>query len=209
VAVTQDAEARPPGRGPVIPRGVKAHSARIRLLRWLLPASILGILGLLGVFVGIDAFHSAAARPKETPTRIRMLNPHFLGRDDQGRAFNLAAQQATRDDSNMQQVFLDAPVMAMNVDGDHPSTLTADKGVYREDTRILLLTGHVRMDDSKASTVVTNQAVVDTLKGTVDGHDPISARGATGAIQAGSYSAADKGDKLILRGGVHAVLKAR
>jgi lipopolysaccharide export system protein LptC len=209
VSLTHQADAPPPGRGPVISRGVRAHSARIHLLRWLLPASILAILAVLGVFVGIDALHSAAARPQDTPTRIRMLNPHFVGRDDQGRAFNLAARQATRDDKDMQQVFLDAPVMAMNVDGDHPSTLTADTGVYREDTRILLLTGHVRMDDAKASTVVTNEAVVDTLKGTVDGRDAINARGATGAIQAGSYAAADKGDKLILRGGVHAVLKAR
>lgn len=200
-----------PGHQPnsIIPRQVRAHSGRIRLLRWLLPAAILAILAVLGVFVGLDALHSAAARPKETPTQIRMLNPHFLGRDDQGRAFDLAARKATRDDKDMQQVYLEAPVMAMNVDSDHPSTLTADSGVYREDTRILKLTGHVRVDDAKASTIATDEAVVDTLKGTVNGRSPIDAKGADGAIQAGSYTATDKGDHLILRGGVHAVLKAR
>lgn len=193
----------------ITPRRARAHSRLVHLMRWLLPAAIVGILAVLGVFVGQDALHSAAAKPKDAPTQIRMVNPHFLGRDDQGRAFNLAARQARRDDADMQQVYLDAPVMEMDVDGQHPSTLTADNGVYREDTRILKLTGHVRVDDSKASTVATDEAIVDTRAGTINGHASIAASGPAGAIQGGSYTASDKGDHLILRGGVHAQLKAR
>ena len=197
------------GLPAIIPGRVRAHSRLVHLLRWLLPASIVGILAVLGVFVGQDALQSAAARPKEAPTEIRMVNPHFIGRDDQGRAFNLAAREARRDDNDMQQVFLDAPMMEMDVDGEHPSTLTADNGVYREDTRILKLTGHVRVDDSKASTVATDEAIVDTRAGTINGHAAIAASGPTGAIEGGSYTASDKGDRLILRGGVHAQLKGR
>ena len=62
------------------------------------------MLGLLGAFVVGQAVRAAAARPKELPTQIRMINPHFIGRDDQGRAFNLAARLAVRDDSDMQRV---------------------------------------------------------------------------------------------------------
>jgi lipopolysaccharide export system protein LptC len=196
-------------RSRTSPRQTRAHSRLVHLLRWLLPSGIVAILVILGVFVAEDALHSAGAATKDAPTQIRMVNPHFLGRDDQGRAFNLAARQARRDDKDMQRVFLDAPVMEMDVDGQHPSTLTADSGVYREDTRILQLTGHVRVDDSKASTVATDEAVVDTRAGTVNGRAAIAARGPTGAIEGGSYTASDKGDRLILRGGVHAQLKAR
>lgn len=201
--------AHPSDLGPsaIIPRRVRAHSRLVRLLRWLMPVSILGMLMVLGVFVARDALQSAAARPKDAPEEIRMLNPHFLGRDEQGRAFNLAAREARRDDNDMQQVFLDAPTMAMDVDGAHPSTLTADKGVYREDTRILKLTGHVRVDDSKASTVATNEATIDTRTGAINGQSAIAASGPAGAIQAKSYTASDRGDHLILRGGVHAQLK--
>ena len=76
-----------------------------------------------------------------------MVGPHFIGRDNQGRAFNLAARLAVRDDTNMQQVLLDSPVIVMDVDSAHPKTLTADHGVYDEDTRLLHLNGHVRVDD--------------------------------------------------------------
>src|SRR5580698_2222121 len=131
-------------------------------MRWVLPTLILALFGLLGAFVIGQAVRAAAARPREMPTQIRMVGPHFIGRDNQGRAFNLAAHQAVRDDTNMQIVMLTAPVIVMDVDNDHPKTLTADHGVYDEDTHLLHLTGHVRVDDSTASTIATNDAMVDT-----------------------------------------------
>ncbi len=202
-------EPRNIGAAAIIPRRVRAHSRTIHLLRWLLPAAIVAILAVLGVFVGVDALHTQAARPRETPTQIRMVNPHFLGRDEQGRAFNLSARQARRDDNDLQQVFLDAPVMTLDVDGQRPSTLTADNGVYREDTRILKLTGHVRVDDSRDSTVATDQATVDTRTGAINGRSSLDAKGPNGTLSAGSYTATNKGDHLILRGGVHATMKGR
>ena len=54
------------------------------------------------------------------PTQIRMIGPHFIGRDDQGRAFNLAARVAVRDDADMQRVCLGQPVMVMDVDSAAP-----------------------------------------------------------------------------------------
>ncbi|MFI4935967.1 MAG: LPS export ABC transporter periplasmic protein LptC [Caulobacterales bacterium] len=203
------AAARPSNASAIIRRDVRAHSRAIHILRWLLPVAIAAILAMLGMFVGVQAERTEAARPKEIPTKILMVNPHFLGRDDQGRAFNLSAHQAVRDDKDLQRVLLAAPVVVLDVDGAHPSTMTADNGLYREDTRILLLTGHVRVDDSRASTVATDQAVVDTRAGTVSGTGPVAGSGAMGAIQAHGYTATQKGEHVILRGGVHAQLKGR
>jgi lipopolysaccharide export system protein LptC len=178
-------------------------------LRWLLPTLILGMLGLLAAFVISEALRAAAAQPKELPTQIRMIGPHFIGRDDKGRAFNLASRLAVRDDANMQRVFLGQPVMVMDSDTPHPKTLTADRGVYDEDTRILHLTGHVRVDDAAASTAGSNEALVDTRVGTVTGVSPIAASGPMGSIQGGSYTATEKSGTVVMHGGVHAVLKGR
>jgi lipopolysaccharide export system protein LptC len=138
-----------------------------------------------------------------------MVGPHFIGRDNQGRAFNLAARVAQRDDTDMQRVLLSFPVIKMDTDSGQPKTLTADKGVYDEDTRILRLSGHVRVDDSTASTVATNDALVDTRLGTVSGVSALNGSGPMGEIHAGSYSASEKGQVVNLRGGVHAQLKGR
>jgi len=178
-------------------------------MRWLLPTLILALFCLLGAFVIGQAVRAAAARPKEMPTQIRMIGPHFIGRDNQGRAFNLAARLAVRNDADMQQVLLGAPVIVMDVDSEHPKTLTADHGVYNEDTHLLHLTGHVRVDDAAASTVGTEEALIDTKAGTVVGGAALNGDGPMGEIHAGRYQATEKGQKLILSGGVHAQLKGR
>ena len=199
----------PPKPGAIIRRQARGHSRLVRLLRWLLPTAIGAILVLLGLFVGQEALRTEASRPREIPTKIRMIGPHFIGSDDAGRAFNLSAQDATRNDKNMQEVFLTGPVVILDADGARPKTLTADHGDYREDTRLLRLSGHVRVDDSTASTVATDEALVDTKAGTVSGAGPIAGSGPTGKVSASSYSANQKTGVLTLRGGVHGELKGR
>jgi len=193
----------------LVRRRARAHTRLVLALRWLLPTLILALLGLLGAFVIGQAVRAAAARPKEMPTQIRMIGPHFIGRDNQGRAFNLASRLAVRNDANMQQVLLASPVIVMDVDSEHPKTLTADHGVYDEDTHLLHLNGHVRVDDAAASTLGTEEALIDTKAGTVVGGAALNGDGPMGQIHAGSYQATEKGQKLILSGGVHAQLKGR
>ena len=206
---TTSISASAPLNSALVRRRARAHSRLVLAMRWLLPTLILALLGLLGAFVVGQAVRAAAARPKEMPTQIRMVGPHFIGRDNQGRAFNLAARLAVRADTNMQQVLLGSPVIVMDVDSDHPKTLTADNGVYDEDTRLLHLKGHVRVDDAAASTVATDEALVDTKAGTVSGVSALSGTGPMGAIHAGHYAATEKGQTVILSGGVHAQLKGR
>jgi len=195
--------------GALLRRRARAHTRLVLALRWLLPTLMLALLGLLGAFVIGQAVRAAAARPREMPQEIRMVGPHFIGRDNQGRAFNLAARLAQREDSNMQRVLLTAPVIVMDVDSDHPKTLTADHGVYDEDTHMLRLNGHVRIDDAAASTVGTDEALIDTKAGTVVGGSALNGAGPMGLIHAGAYQATEKGQKLIMSGGVHAQLKGR
>ena len=199
--------ARPSSATAGIRRQARAHSRLVLLMRWLLPTLILAMLGLLGAFVVGEAVRAAASRPKELPTQIRMISPHFIGRDNQGRAFNLTSRVAVRDDADMQRVHLTAPVMMLDVDSDHPKTLTADHGVYDEDTRMLRLDGHVRVDDSTNSTAGTSEALVDTRAGTVTGAHSMSGAGPQGQIQAGSYTATQNSQTIVMHGGVHAVLK--
>ena len=209
MTVNPAAGAAPARPSAIIRRQARAHSRLVRLMRWLLPAAIVALLAVLGAFVAMEARRSEAAKPREIPTEIRMVGPRFLGRDDSGRAFNLSARQAARNDSDMREVILSFPVMTLDVDGAHPKTLTADNGVYREDTRLLRLNGHVQVDDATATSAATDQAVVDTRAGTVTGTTPVAGTGMLGHVQAHSYEVLDKGQRVILRGGVHATLKGR
>ena len=202
MTLTYATQERTLGSGRAARRQARGHSRLVHLLRWSLPLALFSVVCTVGGYVAVDAMHAAAARPEEGLIQIRMSNPHFLGRDDKGRVFDLSARQAARDDRNLQRVLLTAPVIVMTVVGEGRSTLTADHGVYREDTRMLQLQGHVRVDDSKSSTLSTNDALVDTRAGTVTGISRLAANGPQGAISAGSYAATNHGDRVVLRGGV-------
>ena len=133
-----------------------------------------------------------------------MVSPHFFGRDRQGRAFEVSATEAARSDANMQEVLLEDVSVTLDVNGAHPSRMTAEHGAYREDTRILRLRGNVRVDDGRASSIATNEAVVDTRAGTVVGDQRVASQTTAGDIQAGEYQVQDRGDRVIFRGGVRA-----
>lgn len=209
MTATADPRRSPVSASAIIRRRVRGHTRIVRLLRWTLPVLTLALFGVLGAFVVDEAMRNAASVSKEAPTLIRMINPHFVGRDDQGREFNLSARQATRDDVDMQRVLLQAPVMMLDVGTPNLKTLTSDRGVYQENTRLLHLYGHVRVNDTGASSIATEEALVDTKAGTVTGASPIAAASAGGNVQAGRYTASENGGHVVMSGGVHAILKGR
>jgi lipopolysaccharide export system protein LptC len=194
--------------GPnAMPRGkARRHTRFINLLRWLLPTIMIVVVVCLTGLVIAHAVrrHDAAHRDATAP--IEMINPHFFGRDSLGRAYTLGAQQAARDPRSFQRVLLLAPWFTLNTDGPKPSTLTADRGVYYEDTRMLYLAGHVRADNAQTSRFATDAAVVNTRTGVVTSQTALSSQTQSGDLQSNSFDVFDKGDKVIFKGGVHARL---
>lgn len=191
--------------GPPPRAKARQHSRLVKVLRWALP---MGMVAVLGILAGLIGQHSINRRGQthEPVNQIVMTNPHFFGRDSQGRAFMLSAREAARDPQDFQKVLLKFPHITQDVDGANPSTLTADSGVYREDTRILTLKGHVHADNSKDSAFATEEAVVNTRTGSVTGPQAIQGQTNVGNVKSGSFDVYDKGDRVIYKGGVHARL---
>jgi lipopolysaccharide export system protein LptC len=190
-----------------LPRGkARVHSRLVRLLRVVLPLIMVGVLGILVALVVAHALRRQAAAQKDASTPIRMVNPHFFGRDSQGRAFTLGAEQASRDETSFQTVLLTDPTIIMDVNGPRPSKLTADAGVYHEDTRLLFLKGHVRATNTKQSSFATDEATVNTRTGEVIGGAPLSSQSQLGNLTSSRFNVYDKGDRVVFKGGVHARL---
>ncbi|MGH7021961.1 MAG: LPS export ABC transporter periplasmic protein LptC [Caulobacteraceae bacterium] len=200
--------ASPTARKSHLPRGkARAHSRFVRVLRVALPLIMVGVVGLLATLVVEHAVRRQAAAHQDATTPIRMTNPHFFGRDNQGRAFTLGARQAARDERSLQVVLLQYPSLILDVGGPHPQTLTADSGVYHEDTRVLILRGHVRGANAAGERFATDQAVVNTKTGMVEGPKALAATTSQGSVQSNSYDIYNKGETVIFKGGVHARLK--
>jgi lipopolysaccharide export system protein LptC len=210
--------ATPPAAPPARPRAVRRErdmarwrrrSRMIAVFRIGLPV-VIGVIvvvftawaffGDLAVRVGVDQSDAGAGS-------IHMTNARFLGRDEQGRAYVLTAAGAVRDNMNPMLIALACPAMVFDADGANPTHMSADKGVYREDTRILMLDGHVTLHDAIGDQFVTDQASVDTVKGTVAGAG-VAGQGPTGGIQANTYAVLDRGQTLVFTGGVHSRLNS-
>src|SRR5579859_98053 len=194
------------GLGPPPHGKARAHSALVRVLRWVLPMIMIGVVGALVALVVAHAVRRHDAVHRDAATPIEMVNPHFFGRDTQGRAYTLGARQAARDEQSFQRVLLSYPSVTLDTQGPHPSTLTADQGVYHEDTRMLYLKGHVRADNAKASRFASDQAVVNTRTGVVTSPSALAGETPVGDVQSHSFDIFDKGARVVFKGGVHARL---
>lgn len=186
----------------------RRRSRLIHTLRIALPAAMALIVAVLGAAVLHRSLASAGKAPAAGSTVIRMTDASFLGRDDQGRPFNLGAKQAMRDDKDLRRIILTKPTLIQDVGGKDEALLTADAGVYREDRRVLELTNNVRFVDATGYNFQTDQAVVDTRTGQVTGHTPVRGVGPAGQVRGDSYTVHDKGDRVIFRGHVRARLES-
>jgi lipopolysaccharide export system protein LptC len=192
-----------------MPRGkARAHSRFVHFLRFALPLLMAGVISGLAGLVVSHAVRRQAAAHQDADAPIRMTNPHFFGRDNQGRAFTLGARDAARDEKSMQVVLLQFPSLILGVGGPAPRILTADSGIYHEDSRMLLLRGHVRANDAKATSFATNEALVNTRTGQVSGAAALANQTTQGAVKSNSFDVYDKGNRVIFKGGVHARLNA-
>jgi lipopolysaccharide export system protein LptC len=186
----------------------RRRSLIVAVFRSLLPLAILGIALVFGGWVLFGGLFTSGAGRSAGPSSIHMTNARFLGRDAQGHAYVLTAIEAARDNVDFQKITLTQPTLAMDSDGQKPTRLSADRGVYREDNRILLLNGHVSVRDSQGDSFVTDQAIVDTVNGAVAGKSPIVGQGPSGSIRADSYAIYDRGQRLVFQGKVHSRLNA-
>jgi lipopolysaccharide export system protein LptC len=186
----------------------RARSRLVRRMRIALPAAIATILILM---VGWMAMGAALSRLGDGrlagQALIHMTNAQFFGRDAGGRPYVLGAAEASRDDRDLKLVTLRLPTLTLDAGADRPARLNADNGLYREDSRMVSMAGHVSLQTSQGDVFRADRAVVDTVQGTVAGPAPVTGTGPTGDITAQSFSVYDRGARVVFRGEVHSRMK--
>lgn len=185
----------------------KRRSRLIAVMRRVLPAAIAVLILGMGSQVVWNSLAVKKGEAREQTAPIRMINPRFQGRDEQGRSFMIAAREARRDDRDLTKIVLDHPNVALAPETATPSRVSAVSGVYTEADRILRLTGAVRIEDGDGYRFASDGAIVDTKAGTVVGAGSMIGDGPSGQMTADSYEVQDRGDRMIFKGGVRAVIE--
>ena len=160
-----------------------ARSRMVRRLRFILP--ICALLLVAAFFFNtksnsVDDTFLDDLKSSVTAEELRIASPHFTGTDDKGQPFEISADQAIQSTSAKDVINLDQP---RGVQGDVKETtvVAADKGVYRQDQKVLELSDKVTLQHavggdiyifrSPAATVSINDEVVTTDAG-VGGEGP-------------------------------------
>ena len=159
----------------------------------------------LAASVAFNAMKPVVEPAQEANQPIRLIKPHFQGRDSQGRAFIITAATATRDPQEYEKVYLDHPSLVLDEQGPDPTRISSNTGIFHENTGQLEASGGVVMSFSGA-TFHTESSVFDTKTGELAGSKPIQGQGPLGEISASSYAVHDKGDQMEFHGRVHSVV---
>lgn len=194
-------------RGAEITRW-RRRSRLIRTLRFLLPALMLIIVGLLAAQVVWKSMSEQPTAQREARTAIRLLNARFVGRVEDGRGFLLGAKQAIRSEDDYQSVSLVDPMLTVG-QGEGSSRVMAKIGNFNERDKMLRLRGDVRIDEGQGFRFMSQEAIIDTRTGKVVGQSAVQGDGPLGQLNAKSYSVEDKGDRLVFRGGVKARIEGQ
>jgi lipopolysaccharide export system protein LptC len=186
----------------------RRRSRAIAMLRIVLPSLIGLILAGLAASVAYNSLSNQHAPPGSASDPIRLVNPHFIGRDTRGRPFVLSSVTATRDPNDYNRVYLDKPNLILDEDGADPLRIVGGHGIFHEDTGKLEVSGGVRLSGARGA-FDTAQSVYDIKSGILEGSGPVQGLGSLGEIQARSYGVYDKGARMVFSGGVHTRLQPK
>lgn len=179
----------------------EARRTLIGNLRLALPA-LMGLIGLgLVAWIAASALQAPQKVRVDDPV-IRMVGARFQGRLEDGRSFLIGAEEAVRDERKPQALALVEPIMVVGAETPTPRRIMARNGSYDEKTRLLRLTGDVRIDDGAGNRVATNDTTIDTRTGQAVGQKGIEGDGPVGQVSADRYTVKEKGDRVEFRGGV-------
>jgi len=185
----------------------RRRSRLIHRLRRLLPAAIAAILVLLAAWVLIKGHFSGLGDGRHGGAVVYMTNARFYGRDGDGRAYVLAAAEASRPSGDVGLINLTKPALIFDAESLKPSQITADQGQYNPTTRLLTLRGHVLAQDAGGDTFRTDAAVADTLRLVINGWNKVVGQGPTGTITADSFGIYNRGQDVVFSGDVHSETK--
>lgn len=155
-------------------------------------AAVFVFMALHGIEGGFNRDRYSAAEP------LRMINPRFIGRTENGGPYQLSAEVAERPQGENQPIELVAPVYGTEAG----TIMLAPRGVYDQQAKTVVFDGEVLFSDRNGNRFTTPNMIVDLERGTLTGRGGVTGAGPLGVLQAGSYELRDSDRALVLGGGV-------
>lgn len=162
-------------------------------------AAVFVFMALYAIEGGFNSSRYSAQEP------LRMLNPRFIGRTENGGPYQLSAEAAERAVGANQPIQLIAPVYRTEAG----TIMLAPRGVYDEQAQTVVFDGEVLFADRGGNRFTTPNMMVDLEAGTLTGRGGVTGAGPLGVLQAERYELRDSDRALVLSGGVRGQIPDR
>jgi lipopolysaccharide export system protein LptC len=186
------------------------RSRFVGFMKLSLPLAALVLVGLIvawpQLYARYDGLGLSFAKIEVNSQEIRMASPRYQGIDASGRPYLVTADTAIQVGANHEIVKLEHIHADMALEGGGWATLTANNGVYHEDTKMLWLNGDVSVYSDNGYEFHGPTATCDMNSGEVTSDDPVRGQGPTGLLNANAFWLADKGNHMRFTKGVRMTL---
>jgi lipopolysaccharide export system protein LptC len=162
-------------------------------------AAVFVFMALYAIEGGFNSGYYDAREP------LRMINPRFIGRTENGGPYQLSAEIAERPQGENQPIELIAPVYRTEAG----TIMLAPRGIYDEQRQTVVFDGEVLFSDRGGNRFTTPNMLVDLEQGTLTGRGGVTGAGPLGVLQAESYELRDSDRALVLSGVVRGQIPDR
>ena len=183
----------------------RKHSARIKVLRYIL----MTLCAALAAYLIYEfATQSKNIIVEDNPTEsVKMVNPRYSGRTDDGLPFYLTADSATRTLANRSEVALIKPVLEfIRETGAEPSLVLAETGTYDDVKKILNLRTAVDLSTDDGYNCKTTHARVFAKEKRIEGDERIECDGNFGIVNGNAYEINDNYKVFVFKNGMDAII---
>ena len=187
------------------PRGYKWYSRFVQMMKVLLPvvAALLIMLILMWPYLRSEdlrfrlSFAALTANQNADPS---MVNPRYLGIDEENQAYSITADLARKLAVGTPGVELEMPKADITLEDGTWLVLTAKNGIFRQAKNTLDLTGAVNLFHDSGYEFQTTEAKIDLKKGLARGSKPVRGQGPFGEMQGEGFRLIDKGKTIVFTG---------
>jgi len=184
----------------------RKHSARIKFMRRLL----LVLCAALAAYLVYEfATQSSPTFIEDNPTEsVKMINPRYSGRTDDGLPFYLTADTATRTLANRSEVALVKPVLEfIRENGADVSLVVAETGTYDDVKKILNLRTAVNLNTDDGYSCKTTHARIFAREKRIEGDERIDCDGSFGIVNGNAYEINDNYKVFVFKNGMDAIIE--
>jgi len=184
----------------------RAHTQRIKLLRYVLMTVSAALVGVL-----IWQFFSDRGGiifDNDPTESVKMVEPRYSGRTGDGLPFYLIADTAVRRNENLNMVLLENPILKFIRDANLDSSAVISKtGSYNDVDKILELHTDVNLETDDGNICDTSHARIFNVEKRIEGDEAIKCVGDFGIVNGKSYDILDDYTTFVFKDGMTAALK--